>query len=150
MPSLQELIGPETLKALLADLDTNPDTQRAKIRREPTKPYRLMSGKHVFPNPEFVSGYVTAPELSHIRAEVGDVVELTDNQYKAFKDRFIPIDEKGHDVKDADAEVLENAKKAAAKTGEMVDPNQPIPHAKNPLTEEIKAREAAAAAGKKG
>lgn len=145
MANVQEQLGPETIRRLLQGLDNDDaDRRRPNARKEPTKKYRLHHGSHMYPNPEYAAGYVTVPELSHVRAQVGDVVELTDSQYRSFKDRFTPIDEGGSDVKNADAEVLENAKKAAAKTGEMVDPNraQALPHSQNPLVEELKAREA--------
>jgi hypothetical protein len=101
----------------------------------PKKAYKLTFGTHRDPNPDFHPDSVMMPEMSHVVRNVGDIVMLTDDQYRAFKDRFTPADEGATSTADADKEVLENAKKVAAATGEMVDPNKSLPTPSNPHQE---------------
>jgi len=88
------------------------------------KDYRLTKGTHRFPNPDY-NPASSDPELSHVEATAGDVVPLTDDQFKAFHDKFVPLGSEASEVRDADQQVLENAKARAAVTGQSVDPNQP-------------------------
>jgi len=87
------------------------------------KKYRLIRGTHRVPNPDFVEG--SDAEESHKIAEVGDIIWLTDDQFKAFKDKFAPLGSDATDVRDEDQEELDNAKIEAARTGENVNPNAP-------------------------
>lgn len=91
------------------------------------KNYKLLPGKtHRVPNPNYIEGKDDAATESHVQAKEGDIVQLTDEQYKSFKDKFIPVGSDASSVRDRDAEELETAKVQAAKTGQMVDPNKAI------------------------
>jgi hypothetical protein len=51
---------------------------------------------------------------------------LTDDQFNAFHDKFVPVDSVATAVRDANAQKLEDAKIAAALTREQVDSNKPL------------------------
>lgn len=93
------------------------------------KPYRLMTGTHRVPNPSF-DQKSDDPETSHVLAQEGDIVYLTDDQYKSFKDKFRPTESEGTEIKDGDEAEFTAAKLKAAATGEMVNPNAKPPTAK--------------------
>jgi len=91
-----------------------------------TKKYRLKYGTHSVPNPE----YKPDPEDptvdtrdSHYNVEAGALVELNDDQYAAFQDKFEPAESAASDVKSAQTANLEAAKTQAAATGQAVNPN---------------------------
>ena len=132
----------EALRQVLSDAvdSATAVANRPKPPAQVKKPYRLTFGTHKHPNPDFQPDSVMMPELSHLTAQVGDIVMLTDDQYKAFRDRFVPADEKADAVASADKEAFESAKKVAAATGQMVDPNQSPQVARNPLIEEQASR----------
>jgi len=95
-----------------------------------TKPYRLISGTHHIPNPEYSAPSHDDPtregygEGSHLEVKVGDVVQLNDEQFKAFKHKFAPLGTASTDVRDADQAQLDFAKVQAVVTGQNVDPNK--------------------------
>lgn len=91
-----------------------------------TKPYRLTSGEHRMPNPNFQQD-VSDPVESHTVVQAGEICELTDEQFKAFKHKFAPLGSNATDVRDADRQQLENAKTLAALTKQNVDPNTLTP-----------------------
>jgi hypothetical protein len=95
------------------------------MARANTNPYRLTHGTHRVPNPEFTEGK-DEPELSHGIAQAGDVVHLTDAQFKSFKDKFRPLGTGATDARDADEAEFQTAKDVAAATGQNIDPNKPI------------------------
>jgi len=93
----------------------------------PTKRYRLVSNKdHRVPNPDYVEGK-SDPIESHVTAKKGDIVSLTDEQFKAFKDKFVPVDNAATSTRDTDADALLAAQQIAEETGENVDPNTLTP-----------------------
>jgi hypothetical protein len=101
------------------------------MAKAPTKEYRLVQGTHYVPNPNFVprnTDDTSGDEFndSHVTASVGDIVKLTDAQFSAFKDRFIPVTDEATAAKDADAQTLLTAQRVAAATGKTIDPNKPI------------------------
>jgi hypothetical protein len=89
---------------------------------KPTKAYRLTKGTHSVPNPSY-NADTDEPEQSHKDAQVGDVVMLNDDQFRAFRDKFVPVESEATDVRDADTKKLADAKAQAAKTGQNVNPN---------------------------
>lgn len=92
------------------------------MAKQATKKYRLMRGTHDVPNPEFDPDS-DDPVRSHVRLEPGALVELNDDQYKAFHDRFEPAESAASDVKTADQAQLQAAKAEAVRTGTTVNPN---------------------------
>jgi hypothetical protein len=89
---------------------------------EVKKKYRLKQGQtHWAPNPEFKEG--SDPSGSHYEAKDGALVELTDDQFKAFHDKFDPAESAASSVRDADNAELESAKQTAAVTGTSQNPN---------------------------
>ena len=86
------------------------------------KKYRLMHGKHRAVNPEY-NPEKDGPEKSHYLATEGALLDLTDVQYEAFKDKFEPAESVASDVKSADQAKMAAAKIQAAKTGQPVNPN---------------------------
>ena len=95
------------------------------MAKRETKNYRLLRGTHRVVNPDFKAG--DPPETSHRIAEKGDLVPLSDEQFKAFKDKFAPVDTDGTDIRDADDAQLEEAKAKAVRTGQTVNPNETAP-----------------------
>jgi hypothetical protein len=85
--------------------------------------YRLTRGIHSMPNPDADPQYAGDPEAMHQTVEVGGLVPLNEDQYAAFKDKFVPAESAASDVADADAAQLETAKVTAAVTGQNVNPN---------------------------
>jgi hypothetical protein len=94
----------------------------------PFRQYRLKRGTHQIPNPDY-DPTSSQPVASHVVAVAGDVVDLTDEQFKSFHDRFVPLSSESAEVRDDNDEALENAKRVAARTGEPQDPNVPTAHA---------------------
>jgi hypothetical protein len=86
--------------------------------------YRLVKGTHMVPRPTFVQDKDPTEE-SHALANEGDVVELTDEQFKSFGDKFAPIGEDAVELRDDQTANLNQAKLEAAKTGQTVNPNKP-------------------------
>lgn len=119
----------------MADQSTTPvssppqlesNIRRSSLARKPTKLYRLKRGTHSVPNPNADPLFAGDPEAMHFRAVKGDIIPLNDDQYKAFKDKFEPIEGEASDVAAADAKELSDAKLLAASTGQTVNPNIPL------------------------
>ena len=89
------------------------------------KKYRLVRGTHMVPKPGFQLD-IDPTEESHAMAKAGDIVELNDEQFKAFGDKFAPLETGAIDVRDGELAKTEAAKVEAAKTGQIIDPNKPV------------------------
>jgi hypothetical protein len=81
------------------------------------------------PNPDADPQFAGDPEAMHQKVFAGALVPLNEDQYAAFKDKFVPAESAASEVADADAAQLETAKVQAAVTGQNVNPNaaQPPP-----------------------
>jgi len=97
----------------------------------PTKKYRLKTGvgKHFVPNPDFKAEDEGADSSNprQYEAPPGSIVDLTDDQFRAFHNKFEPVEVAATDVRDGEAQKLEDAKVIAASTGQNVNPNAPMP-----------------------
>jgi hypothetical protein len=89
------------------------------------KKYRLKRGTHRLPNPEFDPANTKASEAqpSHFVAKAGDEVELNDDQYAAFMDKFEPLEGEASEAADREKAKMEAAIKEAEEKHESVDPN---------------------------
>ena len=95
------------------------------MAQKPTKKYRLTRGTHYVARPGH-DPEKDNPEDSHAVAQVGDIVDLTDDQYKAFKDKFVPAEQEAVTLKDDEAANKLAAEAVAAATGQTIDPNKPL------------------------
>lgn len=69
----------------MVDLETRPSGLVVPRKPARLKQYILTKGTHRYPNPEYVEGE-SQPSESHIVAQAGDTVLLTDDAFEAFKD----------------------------------------------------------------
>lgn len=73
----------------MAEPNPNPTAQPVggRVQQPRKKKYTLLSGTHSIPNPGYVEG--TDPQsTAYVQAKEGDTVELTDDQFAAFKHKF--------------------------------------------------------------
>lgn len=88
-----------------------------------TKMYKLMRGEHRIPNPSY-DPTLHQPDESHVTIEAGENVALTDDQFRAFSDKFVPAESAASSVRDEDDQRFEQAKMIAkANPGQPINPN---------------------------
>lgn len=84
--------------------------------KEETKGYRLRPGHvHYMPNPDREEVEQKGAEFSHIQVKEGAVVQLTLDQYRSFKDKFLPAEPDVPNIQTSDSTTVTTPAKGAAK-----------------------------------